>query len=172
MGRMKTMQHVLFLLPVFLLSSCFTNRIAYKQMESIRRGMSAEEVIAILGEPSYRSFNDKGEMLEFREAEYGTSKVVKVWFVDEKAVEMKSYLDRYDNGCTDRKKAGEDDEKEGEKKSSGKSGKAKVRVTTDGKHVLQTGSIIVTPDGKHETVVMDAGGVIITASGKHIHVVP
>lgn len=62
---MKTIQHVLFLLPVLLLSSCFTNRIAYKQMESIRRGMSAEEVIAILGEPSYRSFNDKGEMLEF-----------------------------------------------------------------------------------------------------------
>lgn len=83
---------------------------------------------------------------------------------------MKSYLDRYDNGCTNRKKAGEADEKEEEKKSSGKSGEVRVRVTTDGKHVVQTGSVIVTPDGKHETVVMDAGGVIVTASGKHIHV--
>ena len=45
---------------------------------------------------------------------------------------------------------------------------ARIRVTTDGKHIIQTGSIIVTPDGKHETVVSDCGGVIITASGEHI----
>ena len=45
---------------------------------------------------------------------------------------------------------------------------ARIRVTMDGKHIIQTGSIIVTPDGKHETVVSDCGGVIITASGEHI----
>ena len=42
---------------------------------------------------------------------------------------------------------------------------SRIRVTTDGKHIIQTGSIIVTPDGKHETVVSDLGGIIITGSG-------
>lgn len=165
---MKKIQVIWLLLPWVLLSGCFTSRINYEKMSYIQRGMSAKEVIAILGKPSYRSFDDKSEMLEFRNNEYSTSEVVKVWFVDNKVVEMKSYLDKYDDGCSRRTKTEESDEKE--KKDSGKSTTAKVRVTTDGKHIVQTGKLIVTPDGKHEMVVSDAGGVIITASGKCFYV--
>lgn len=78
---------------------------------------------------------------------------------------MKSY---YTNGCMDRNRAIEDKEEEESAKKEKKEKEetsARIRVTTDGKHIIQTGSIIVTPDGKHETVVSDCGGVIITASG-------
>ena len=59
---------------------------------------------------------------------------------------------------------------ENEKKDKKEDTSSRIRVTTDGKHIIQTGSIIVTPDGKHETVVSDLGGIIITGSGEHIHV--
>lgn len=166
---MKKIESLLFLLPVILFSSCFTSQLSYKKMNNIQRGMSPKEVIAVLGEPSYRSFNDKGEILEFRDYEYSASKVIKIWFVDNKVVEMKGYLDRCDSGCANRPKAAKSDEKK-EKASDEETSSTKVRVTTDGKHVIQIGSLVVTPDGKHETVVSDAGGVIVTASGEHIHV--
>ena len=81
---------------------------------------------------------------------------------------MKSY---HTNGCMDRNRAIEDKEEEESAKKEKKEKEetsARIRVTMDGKHIIQTGSIIVTPDGKHETVVSDCGGVIITASGEHI----
>lgn len=166
---MKKIQSMLWLLSVVLFSSCFTtSSISYKKMNSIQRGMSPKEVVAIMGEPSYRSFNDKGEMLEFRDYKYVPAQVVKIWFVDNRVVEMKGYLDKSEDGCNRRKETEEDEKKE-EKKSE-KSSSTKVRVTTDGKHVVQIGSLIVTPEGNHETVVSDSGGVIVTASGKHIHV--
>ena len=94
--------------------------------------------------------------------------VVNIWFVDDRVTKMKSY---YTNGCMDRNRAIEDKEEEESAKKEKKEKEetsARIRVTTDGKHIIQTGSIIVTPDGKHETVVSDCGGVIITASGEHI----
>ncbi len=163
---MKKIQRLLFLLPVILFSSCFTSQLSYNNMNNIRRGMSPEEVIAVLGEPRYRSFNDKGEILEFRDHEYTASKVVKIWFVDNKVVEMKGYLDRGDSGCRKGTKTTDEEEK----KSSEEISSAKVRVTMEGKHVVQVGSLIVTPDGKHETVVSDSGGVVVTSSGEHIYV--
>ena len=107
---MKKNQYLMSLLLVILLSSCFTSRINYEKLSRIQLGMSSGGVIAILGKPTYRSFDKKED----------TS--------------------------------------------------SRIRVTTDGKHIIQTGSIIVTPDGKHETVVSDLGGIIITGSGEHIHV--
>lgn len=107
---MKKIQCVLFLLLLVLFSSCYASRINYKYMNSIQRGMSAEEVITILGEPSYRNFDDKGEVLEFRDSEYGTSKVVKIRFVDNKVVEMQGYLDRY-NTCPEEAKTTKDNTK-------------------------------------------------------------
>lgn len=162
---MKKSQVILFLLLTVLLSSCYTNRISYQYMERIQPGMSRKEVVAILGEPIYRSFDAKCEILEFRNSEYG-SKVIKIWFVDNKVTEMKGYLENCDsihhNG-------GEIEKEKKEDKSTEKDTSSKIRVTTDGKHIVQMGSIIVTPEGKHEMVVSDQGGVIITASGEHIH---
>lgn len=112
---MKKTQSILLLLLVVVFSSCYTTKITYKYMERIQRGMSPKEVKAILGEPTYRSFDDKGEILEFRSSEYGPAKTIKIRFVDDKVVEMQSYLDRYyDNNCgsgvkevkEDKKKAG------------------------------------------------------------------
>lgn len=162
---MKKCQVILLLLLTVLFSSCYTNRISYQYMERIQPGMSRKEVVAILGEPNYRSFDMKCEILEFRNSEYG-SKVIKIWFVDNKVTEMKGYLENYDsihhNG-------GETEKEKKEDKPTEKDTSTKTRVTTDGKHIVQMGSIIVTPEGKHETVVSDQGGLIITASGKLIH---
>lgn len=153
---MKKSQILMSLLLVILLSSCYASRITYENLSIIQRGMSSKEVIAIMGKPSYRSFDEESEMLEFRTSESSIAGVVNIWFVDDRVTKMKSY---YTNGCMDRNRAIEDKKEETS---------ARIRVTTDGKHIIQTGSIIVTPDGKHETVVSDCGGVIITASGEHI----
>ena len=155
---MKKSQILMSLLLVILLSSCYASRITYENLSIIQRGMSSKEVIAIMGKPSYRSFDEESEMLEFRTSESSIAGVVNIWFVDDRVTKMKSY---HTNGCMDRNRA-KKEKKEKEETS------ARIRVTTDGKHIIQTGSIIVTPDGKHETVVSDCGGVIITASGEHI----
>lgn len=164
---MKKNQYLMSLLLVILLSSCYTSRINYENLSSIQRGMSPKEVIAIMGMPSSRSFDEKGEMLEFRTSESSYAKVVDIWFVDDRVVKMKSY---FSGGCVDRKRDEEDKKEDESSKKDKKDTSSRIRVTTDGKHILQTGSIIVTPDGKHETVVSDMGGIIITGSGEHIHV--
>lgn len=164
---MKKKPTFLLFLLIVLFSSCYSGSLlTYKNMNLIQRGMSAEEVIAILGTPNYRSFNDKGEILEFRSSEYGPAKTVKIRFIDDEVVEMQSYLDQYYNEPRTGEKLikEEDKEKKTEKETS-----SQVRVTKDGKHVVKIGSIVVTPEGKHEVVVSDFGGVIVTASGEHIH---
>lgn len=107
---MKKNQIFLLLLLAMLLSSCYTTKISYKNLERIERGMFPKEVIAILGKPSYRNFDDKDEILEFRSSEYGTAKVARIRFVDNRVVEMKSYLDSYDS-CRDRDKTTEREER-------------------------------------------------------------
>ena len=131
---MKKSQILMSLLLVILLSSCYASRITYENLSIIQRGMSSKEVIAIMGKPSYRSFDEESEMLDRN-----------------RAIEDK-----------------EEEESAKKEKKEKEETSARIRVTTDGKHIIQTGSIIVTPDGKHETVVSDCGGVIITASGEHI----
>ena len=138
---MKKNQYLMSLLLVILLSSCYTSRINYEKLSRIQLGMSSGGVIAILGKPTYRSFDEKEEVLEFC---YGLN-IAKIWFVDDKVTKK------------------EDDKSS--KKDKKEDTSSRIRVTTDGKHIIQTGSIIVTPDGKHETVVSDLGGIIITGSG-------
>lgn len=62
---MKKSQILMSLLLVILLSSCYASRITYENLSIIQRGMSSKEVIAIMGKPSYRSFDEESEMLEF-----------------------------------------------------------------------------------------------------------
>ena len=122
--------------------------------------MSSNEVIAILGEPEFRNFDDKGESLEFYSYKLGAAyKVVKVWFIDDKVVKMDSQYYIYDDNCHNKRK---NTEKKEENTSSG------IRMTTDGQQLIQQGSFIQTSDGTTEIVVSDHGGLIITASGKHI----
>ena len=162
---MKKNPTFLLLLLTILFSSCYTSAISYNNLNRIERGMFPKDVIAILGEPIYRSFDDKSEILEFRSSEYPPARVVRIRFVDNKVVEMESYLDRYDN-CRDENKTSKEKK---EDKSSEKETSSKVRVSTDGKHFVQMGSILVTPERKHEIIVSNSGGLIITASGEHIH---
>ena len=100
---MKKNPTFLLLLLTILFSSCYTSAISYNNLNRIERGMFPKDVIAILGEPIYRSFDDKSEILEFRSSEYPPARVVRIRFVDNKVVEMESYLDRYDN-CRDENK--------------------------------------------------------------------
>jgi len=106
---MKKSQILMSLLLVILLSSCYASRITYENLSIIQRGMSSKEVIAIMGKPSYRSFDEESEMLEFRTSESSIAGVVNIWFVDDRVTKMKSY---YTNGCMDRNRAIEDKEEE------------------------------------------------------------
>ncbi|MDD3039672.1 hypothetical protein [Bacteroides sp.] len=123
--------------------------------------MSPNEVIAILGIPKLRNFNDKGKSLEFYYHKvWAVPKIVKVWFVNDKVVNMSSRYDTDDDNCIKKIKTTED------KKEDTSSG---IRITTDGHQLIKQGSLITTPEGTIEMVVSDNGGLIITASGKHIH---
>ena len=106
---MKKSQILMSLLLVILLSSCYASRITYENLSIIQRGMSSKEVIAIMGKPSYRSFDEESEMLEFRTSESSIAGVVNIWLVDDRVTKMKSY---YTNGCMDRNRAIEDKEEE------------------------------------------------------------
>lgn len=167
---MKKIQFLLFLLLSVLISSCYTSKFTYDYLSGIHPGMVPDEVMAVLGKPTYRSFDDNVETWEYRDTYSRFDKVIKILFVDNKVSKMDNYADKYmvypfgDTSTEDKKK----EEKEKKKSSDKASSSTKVRVTSDGKHVIQSGSIIVTPEGKHEVVVSDHGGLIITASGEHI----
>lgn len=138
----------LLLLLATLLSSCgIYNHYGfdYKQLSSVERGMTLEEVSATLGKPVFRDFNDEGEVLTFRALGASGWSVVKVWFKEGKVTEMKSYLEEY---CPERSSR-EVDSMDEKKESSDKESDSKVIVTSDGKHYVKTGSVVVTPEGKH-----------------------
>ena len=158
---MKMFQIILsLLLFIVVFSSCRTSQISYKRLNDIQYGMSSKEVIAILGKPEFRNFDDKGESLEFYSSKlWAASKVVQVWFIDDKVVKMNSHYYLHNDNCSNKTK---DTEKKEENTHSG------IRMTTDGQQLIQQGSVIQTPDGTTEIVVSDHGGLIITSSGKHI----
>lgn len=104
---MKKFQSILsLLLFIVVFNSCSTSQISYKKLNKIQHGMSSKEVIAILGKPEFRNFDDKGESLEFHSYKLGAnSKVVKVWFIDDKVIKMDShYYYLYDDNCLKRTK--------------------------------------------------------------------
>lgn len=138
----------LLLLLVILLSSCgIYNHYGfdYKQLSSVERGMTLEDVSATLGKPVFRDFNDEGEILTFRAlGTYGWS-VVKVWFKEGKVTEMKSYMEKVCPAPPSNKIDSMNEDKD----SSSKESDTKVIVTSDGKHYVKMGSVVVTPEGKH-----------------------
>lgn len=138
----------LSLLLAILLSSCgIYNHYGfdYKQLSSVERGMTLEEVSATLGKPVLRDFNNEGEVLTFRAlGGYGWT-VVKVWFKEGKVTEMKSYLENVSRESPARKIDSMDEKKD----SSSKESETKVIVTPDGKHYVKMGSVVVTPEGEH-----------------------
>ena len=158
---MKRFQIILsLLLFIVVFSSCRTSQISYKRLNEIQHGMSSKEVIAILGEPEFRNLDDKGESLEFYSSKpWVASKVVKVWFIDDKVVKMDSHYYLYDDNCSNKTKNTET------KEENTRSG---IRMTTDGQQLIQQGSFIQIPNGTTEIVVSDHSGLIITASGNHI----
>ncbi len=164
---MKKIQMVLLVLMAAIFSSCtiLKETLTYEKMNRIQRGMSTEEVIVILGNPYSRSFNDQGEILEFRDEMYERDKVVRINFVDDKVVQMESFVDKKYSFPTPA-----DSPKEKKKEDSAKDITSGIRVSPDGKHYVRAGSIVITPDGRHETIVSEHGSVMVTASGQHINV--
>ncbi len=114
---MKKNQYLMSLLLVILLSSCYTSRINYEKIESYSTRNVFWRVIAILGKPTYRSFDEKEEVLEFC---YGLN-IAKIWFVDDKVTKMKNY---YDYDCNKIRIV--EDKKEDDKSS--KKDKKKIQV--------------------------------------------
>ena len=93
---MKKIHTFGILLMMILLGSCISSQAGFtnEQLLSIRKGMTLEQVTDVLGSPSYRTFNDKGEEWEFRVFLFSGWSLVKVYFVDGKVTEMKSYLEK------------------------------------------------------------------------------
>ncbi len=164
---MRNIQIVLLVLAGSLLGSCctYTDVLTYEKMSQIQPGMSSAEVIEALGDPFSRSFNDEGEVLEFRERLYEKYKVVRVSFVNDKVVKMDSFIDK-DYGFPKLQNSSSEQKKED---SSDKDTSSIIRVSSDGGHCVQMGSLLIMPDGKHESIVADHGTVVVTASGEHIH---
>ena len=105
--------------------------------------MTFEEVTAVLGKPSFRDFNDEGEILTFRALGTPGWSVVKVKFQEGKVTEMKSYLqETYPEPSSNTISIGEH-------KNSSEDSSSKVIVSPEGKHYIKMGSVIVTPEGKH-----------------------
>lgn len=104
----------------------------YKQLSSVEKGMTLEEVSAALGKPAFRDFNNEGEVLTFRALGAPGYSVVKVWFKDGKVTEMKSYLEETYPEPSSRKVNSVDEQKD----SSSKDSSSKVIVTSDGYTIL------------------------------------
>lgn len=138
----------LLLLLAILLSSCgiYNNYgFNYKQLSSLEPGMTLGEVTAVLGDPSFRDFNNEGETLTFRALAAPGWSVVKVKFQEGKVTEMESYLEK---PCPAPSSNTVNSVNEN-KGSSGKDSSTQVIVTSDGKHYIKTGSVVITPEGKH-----------------------
>lgn len=164
---MKKIQMVLPVLVTVIFSGCYiyNGTLTYEKMSHIQPGMSTIEVIEALGEPFSRCFNEDEEILEFRERMYEQYKVVRVSFVDDRVVQMESFMDK-DYGFPKPPTSSTEQKKEDSSDNGTTSG---IGESSDGKHYVRAGSIVITPDGKHETIVSDDGAVVITASGEHIH---
>ena len=149
---MKKVQLLLLLLSAVLSTGCSIYNsygFSYDQLREVRQGMSFKEVTAVLGDPVYRDLDDKGESWEFRALGMTGWSVVKIWFKDEKVVEMKSYLEREHDCNKSQSKPVSGLSNHEFKYSTDEISKTEVLVTPDGKHALKIGSLIVTPDGQH-----------------------
>ncbi|WP_300702604.1 hypothetical protein [Bacteroides sp.] len=138
----------LLLLLAILLSSCGIYHeygFRYKQLGSVEQGMALNEVTSVLGKPTFRDFNGEGETLTFRALGTTGWSVVKVKFKEGKVTEMKSYLEN-DFLLSPPRTTRAVSEK---KVSSNDESSSKIIVSSDGKHYIKMGSIIVTPEGKH-----------------------
>lgn len=146
---MKKINFLLFSLLLVLFSSCFTSSISYKKLSGIHKGMLPKEVIAILGEPKYRSFEGNVEIWEYRDYFSRYDDVSKIWFTDNKVSKLESFSDRY-NVFPCPNKSSDDAKKEEEKKKSSDEDTAStgVIVTSKGNYI-KTKSMIITPSGDH-----------------------
>lgn len=89
--------HLLSILVMLLVaSSCITSRVGFsrEQLMAVHKGMTLKQVTEVLGSPTYRNFDDKGEIWEFRVLVLEGYSVASVRFIDGKVSEMKTYLER------------------------------------------------------------------------------
>ncbi|MDE6348333.1 MAG: outer membrane protein assembly factor BamE [Bacteroides sp.] len=143
---MKKISVFLALPLVLLLTGCSICRgFDYRRLSRIERGMNFDQVCAILGTPQYRDLNSDGEAWTFRAPALGGSSVVKVWFKDGRLDEMKSYLETTQQSATLRDVSSASESS----KSSATNSDTKIIVSSDGKHYIKTGSLLITPEGKH-----------------------
>lgn len=91
---MKKIHTFGILLMTVLLTACIVPQIGFsnEQLLGVHKGMTQEQVTEILGNPAHRSFDDEGEVWEFRAyGRYGLS-IVLVSFADARVTKMKSYM--------------------------------------------------------------------------------
>ena len=96
---MKRMKHVgMMLVMAAMMSSCVTSWFTSlsKQSQAIEPGMTKQEVINILGNSQYRSFDGRYEQWEYRCAAGGNDwEVVRIEFTDGRVARMESFREIY-----------------------------------------------------------------------------
>lgn len=79
---MKKRSILLFLSLVLLGSSCMSLLYPTPKQMSIQKGMTQQEILELLKEPSFRRFDENGEEWEYREAIVGGFRVTIIGFTD------------------------------------------------------------------------------------------
>lgn len=85
-----------FLLIMLLCSSCYSSWIGFSgdRLMMIQHGMTQSEVKKILGEPTFRRFDQVVEEWEFRKVAVGGWSVAVIRFANGEVVGLESFLDQ------------------------------------------------------------------------------
>lgn len=91
---MKKIHSILLLLLVVIASSCSSMLVSNNQLMKIRKGMTSKEVVAVLGKPDYRRFDEQMEVWEFHRFMGGVGpSVVAVQFIDDRVTGLDTFED-------------------------------------------------------------------------------
>lgn len=91
---MKKIHSILLLVFLVIASSCSSLYISNNQLMKIHKGMTSKEVVAVLGKPDYRRFDDLMEVWEFRRFMGGVGpSIVAVQFIDDQVTGLDTFED-------------------------------------------------------------------------------
>ncbi|NCC09531.1 MAG: outer membrane protein assembly factor BamE [Bacteroidia bacterium] len=88
----KWYQIAVVVFTVGMLASCTSFKTPIKKMMAVEKGMTKNQIVDVLGSPSYRSFNDEKELWEFRQfLAGGNTSVILITFIDGRVEKMDTF---------------------------------------------------------------------------------
>lgn len=94
------MNRCVFILLTLLLSSCVGNSVLNSKAIKITPGMSADNVLRIIGNPRDRQFNGKHEAWQWCSTGFSVDFYVLVWLTDGIVTGMQSYKNTSPGFCS------------------------------------------------------------------------